>query len=39
MYSVEIVWTFDGKSWRTIIIKNQSNDEKPVKQTIKSKDK
>ena len=24
MYSIEIIWTFDGKSWRTIIVKKKN---------------
>ena len=23
MYSIEIMWTFDGKYWRTIIVKHK----------------
>ena len=23
MYQIEIMWTFDGKYWRTIIVKNK----------------
>ena len=25
MYSIEIMWTFDGKYWRTIIVKKKIN--------------
>ena len=25
MYSIEIIWTFDGKDWRTIIVKKKIN--------------
>ena len=24
MYSIEIIWAFDGKHWRTIIVKKKN---------------
>lgn len=34
MYSIEIIWAFDGKYWRTIIVKKKINLKKRTKNNI-----
>ena len=34
MYSIEIIWAFDGKHWRTIIVKKKINLKKRTKNNI-----